>query len=424
MHRRRMVSTFVLLLAAACSGDGSRSEESVDGPGRTPLPIDSGRTSADAMGSGVDGLSAEDVLRGRHDRGWMTFAEGDRAGRRPGDGVRAPEGRSGASPSTESWDDIGRRPLEVDPAALPLRGEVEGPSVLAVQVMLDRVRFSPGVADGYWGKNTEKAVYWLQSERGLPATGSVDRETLDLLLREAAANGPLTREVRLTGDLVSGPFSRIPDDIYEQARMDCLCYESLGEKLAERFHTTREVLGALNPGVELDGLRAGAALVVPDHGGPPSSLGARDPGGRGPVARIVISDGGHYLHALAADGSILYHFPTTLGSSYAPSPSGNYAIEGIAHDPDWHYQPKLLTGVDPSGDDAIIPAGPNNPVGVVWIALTEPHYGIHGTADPSSIGYATSNGCVRLTNWDAAFLADRPGVGPGIPVEFRNGSGR
>jgi lipoprotein-anchoring transpeptidase ErfK/SrfK len=427
------IAPIVLLLAtaAACSEGDSDSVEAERGAVREPeQPATGGpaRTgAADAMGPGRDGLGPEDLVRGRHDRGWMAFAEEDRAGR----GVRDSLGTGGsggdapgASPSTEIWDDIGGRPVDVDPAALPLHGEVEGPSVLAVQILLDRARFSPGVADGYWGKNTEKALYWLQSERGLRATGRLDGETLELLRREAGATGPLSREVRLTEQTVSGPFVTVPDDVYEQESMECLCYESLAEKLAEHFHTTREVLGALNPGVDLDGLSAGDALVVPDHGGPTEALGARDPGNRGPVTRLVISDGGHYLHALAADGSILYHFPTTLGSEYAPSPSGSYAIDGVAHDPDWHYQPEILDGVDPSGDDAIVPAGPNNPVGVVWIDLSEPHYGIHGTAEPSTIGYVTSSGCVRLTNWDVAFLAERAGVGAGVPVEFRSGRGR
>jgi lipoprotein-anchoring transpeptidase ErfK/SrfK len=136
----------------------------------------------------------------------------------------------------------------------------------------------------------------------------------------------------------------------------------------------------------------------------------------GDVRRIVISVGGHYLHALDAAGNVLYHFPSTLGADYSPSPIGEYVVESITFMPDWHYQPALLPHVDPGDDDAIIPAGPNNDVGIVWMALSKPHYGIHGTRAPETIGYATSAGCVRLTNWDAAFLARR--VPEGVPVEF------
>ena len=65
----------------------------------------------------------------------------------------------------------------------------------------------------------------------------------------------------------------------------------------------------------------------------------------------------------------------------------------------------------------IVPPGPNNPVGVVWIDLSKEHYGIHGTADPEQIGRAESNGCIRLTNWDAARLSLM--VKPGTPAVFQ-----
>jgi lipoprotein-anchoring transpeptidase ErfK/SrfK len=55
-------------------------------------------------------------------------------------------------------------------------------------------------------------------------------------------------------------------------------------------------------------------------------------------------------------------------------------------------------------------------VGVVWIALTAPDYGIHGTPDPRLVGKAASHGCVRLTNWDAEMLSKA--VRPGVPVDF------
>ena len=52
-----------------------------------------------------------------------------------------------------------------------------------------------------------------------------------------------------------------------------------------------------------------------------------------------------------------------------------------------------------------IAAGPNNPVGSVWIALNQKTYGIHGTAEPAKVGKVDSHGCVRMTNWDALALA-------------------
>jgi lipoprotein-anchoring transpeptidase ErfK/SrfK len=295
---------------------------------------------------------------------------------------------------------------------LPLHEISEGPSVLRAQILLDRVFFSPGIIDGRWGKNTEKAVYWFQYREGLRKTGRVDQPTFDRLAQMAAAGTNLVEARQLTADDVSGPFAAVPEDIYEKEKLDCLCYESLTEKLAELFHTSPDVLGKLNPGVDLDAVTAGQTLNVPNVREADAGRGAQ-------VARLVVSSEGFFVHALDASGRILFHFPTTLGSSFDPSPSGNHSVVRITRDPVWHYQPALLAHVDDSERDAQIPAGPNNAVGLVWMALSIEHYGIHGTSAPETIGYVTSAGCIRLTNWDALFLADRIAVG--VPVEFRAG---
>ncbi len=346
-----------------------------------------------------DRLSLEEIERGRLDPAWRRVVQLDTVA----------EVDSAVNP--ESWEDISTQAVNRSPMHLPLHGDVAGPSVLRVQILLDRALFSPGVIDGRWGKNTEKAVYWLQKQEGLPATGRVGERTFERLVELARRPEQLVREHQLTAEDVEGPFVSIPEDIYDQAQLDCLCYESLTEKLSELFHVTPDLLRQLNPGVELDQLTEGSTIRVPQ---------LRDDweGQVGQVARLVISDQGSYVHALDTSGRILYHFPSTLGSSYDPSPSGKHEVVSITEDPWWHYQPSILAHVDNSRPDARIPPGPNNAVGKVWMALSKPHYGIHGTKAPETIGYASSAGCVRLTNWDAIFLARR--LEDGTPVEFRD----
>jgi hypothetical protein len=172
---------------------------------------------------------------------------------------------------------------------------------------------------------------------------------------------------------------------------------------------TPEVLRKLNPGVRFDTLKAGHVIQVP---------AVRNPAERpGEIAALEVSGPGNYVHALDAAGRILYHFPSTLGSSYDPSPQGDFSVARVDFDPEWHYQPKILASVPDDRPDAYVPPGPNNAVGLVWVTLSVPHYGIHGTRSPETIGYAQSAGCVRLTNWDATFLARR--LRPGTPVRFR-----
>ena len=132
---------------------------------------------------------------------------------------------------------------------------------------------------------------------------------------------------------------------------------------------------------------------------------------------VFFGDLNRRLRALdAADGTVLFHAPVTVGSSYDPSPDGDFRVTAIAHDPSWHYQPSILESVPDDQPEATLPGGPNNAVGVVWMALSKEHYGIHGTSAPGTIGYASSAGCVRLTNWDANELAGM--VEPGVTVTF------
>lgn len=387
----------LVILLAACS-DQPRQEASAraapEQPAEPPVAI---------LGGAERPIPREELERGRLDPSWKTVVQLDSAG------------PSGASRNPERWEDINQEAANRGPMYLPVGGDVSGPSVLRVQTLLDRAFFSPGILDGRWGKNVEKAVYWLQRREGLRATGQVDSATLDRLVELAGSPEEIVRTHRLTAADVRGPFVQMPEEIYDAHRLECTCYESPSEKLAELFHTSPELLAQLNPDVELDGVRAGQDLRVP---------AVRDSTARadGTVAEIVVSVRGHYLHARDEAGRILYHFPTTLGSGYNPADgSGDeseYRVTSITRDPWWHLQPRLLHVGDPTRPDVKIPPGPNSSVGNMWIDLSKPHYGIHGTAEPQTIGYAVSSGCVRLTNWDARFLGSR--IRRGIPVRFRD----
>jgi lipoprotein-anchoring transpeptidase ErfK/SrfK len=380
---------------AACGGDAPPE------PREEPVPAEQPRGVGVAWDRREARMTAEELERARTDPSWMRFLEVEDGG---------PDG----PPLAERWEEISPASVNGGRQHFPIHGDVGGPSVLRVQVLLNRALFSPGIMDGRWGKNSAEALYWFQRREGLRATARVDSTTFQALHRAAGEPRELVVTHTVTTEDVAGPFTRIPDDIYEQAELECSCYESLSELLSERFHATPELLGRLNPGVDLDRLTAGDRIRVP-HVRPEGA-------GGGQVARIVISGRGTYLHALDASDRILYHFPATLGARYSPSPTGDFRVVSVTRDPDWHYQPNLLHGVDDEDEPAFIPAGPNVAVGTVWMALNRPHYGIHGTAEPQTIGYASSNGCVRLTNWDAEFLARH--VRAGTPVEFRDVEGR
>ena len=114
----------------------------------------------------------------------------------------------------------------------------------------------------------------------------------------------------------------------------------------------------------------------------------------------------------------MFTYPASTGSRHDPLPIGDWKIKGVAKHPVFHYNPRLFWDADAGDSKAILPAGPNNPVGVVWVDLSKPHYGIHGTPEPSKVGKTTSHGCIRLTNWSAQEVAQA--VKPGMTATLKN----
>ena len=296
------------------------------------------------------------------------------------------------------------------PVIVPIKGDVSGPSVLKTQVYLDRLHFSVGALDGRWGRNSAIALWWYQRSRGINAAepGALDEATFRSLAA-AAGTAPAVKQHTVTEEDVKGPFVSVPEEMYDKAKLDCLCYESKKEKLAELFHTTAEFLDTLNPDADFSNIKAGDRIWVPNVREVPSAP-------RPDIARVVVSIQGNTFNAFDAAGNLIFHAPTTLGNKYDPSPRETVQVKKIVHDPHFHYQPKLFAEVPDDEPEANLNPGPNSPVGVVWIALTKPHFGVHGTSDPDSIGYASSHGCVRLTNWDAKEVAHR--ISEGVSIEF------
>jgi lipoprotein-anchoring transpeptidase ErfK/SrfK len=277
------------------------------------------------------------------------------------------------------------------------------PLVLKTQILLDRAGASPGVIDALNGGNVAKAIAAVETVLNLPVDGRLDPQVWAALGGDRAS--PVLVPYTITDQDVAGPFvPSIPEDYAEQAKLPCLCFTGPAEMFAERFHMDIKLLKALNPSADFS--RPGETIVVADVKGQPVT---------GKIARIEADKGRRQLRAYDAQGRLIVAYPATIGSADNPSPSGVHRVEGIAPNPVYYYDPKhFVQGKNLK--KLQLPPGPNNPVGTVWIDLSEPGYGIHGTPEPSRIDKTGSHGCVRLTNWDAEELA--PLVDPGVVVEF------
>jgi lipoprotein-anchoring transpeptidase ErfK/SrfK len=301
--------------------------------------------------------------------------------------------------------DLATIPAEYVQPAAPKEGEEPAPvfpdaAIVRLQVLLDRAGASPGVIDGFDGDNVRKAVLAFETLQGLRPDGIIDPEMLARLQTPEPVAGIYTIAPEDAGDDITGP---VPEDYAEKAQMSFLGYADMAEKLAERFHMDVDLLNELNPGA---GYTVGDQIVVTAPGLPRE----------GEVARIEADKTLRQVRAYGADGTLIAAYPATIGSEDNPSPSGTHTVEVVVKMPEYTYNPKINFQQGDNTEVLTIPPGPNGPVGSVWIDLSEPTFGIHGTPEPSKIDKTGSHGCVRLTNWDAEELAGM--VSKGVVVEF------
>lgn len=301
------------------------------------------------------------------------------------------------------------RPEEINTASIasigtekPAPGDPD-PAIVRLQVLLDRAGSSPGVIDGLSGENVDKAVAGFEAMNHLHVDGRPDRDVASRL----EGNAPIVESYVVSAEDAAGLVDKIPDDYGEKAKMQSLGYTSVAEKLSERFHMGIDLVHALNPASQF----APGDTVWVVNPGPPRE---------GKVKRIEADRKTGQVLAYAADGSLLAAYPATIGSEDNPAPSGKHKVKGVARMPVYRYDPKRNFKQGKNDKVLTIPKGPNGPVGTVWIDLTEPTYGIHGTPEPKLIDKVGSHGCVRLTNWDAEELAAM--VKPGVVVDFVNRS--
>jgi lipoprotein-anchoring transpeptidase ErfK/SrfK len=276
---------------------------------------------------------------------------------------------------------------------------------LKAQILLDRVGFSPGAIDGGNGDNFQNALRAFQKKNALNETGKLDQETWTKL---ASGSEPVLIEYTISAADLKGPFAdKIPAKYQDKAKLKRLDYTSVAEMLAERFHMDQSFFEQLNRGKALD--QAGSAILVANVNTKPVALGVN-------AAKLEVDKQNNIVRVLGKDGALLAAYPASIGSEEKPAPSGTLKVIRVARNPTYTYDPDFKFHGVKADEKVHIAAGPNNPVGSVWIALDQKSYGIHGTAEPSKVGKVDSHGCVRLTNWDALALAMI--VRKGMPVQF------
>ncbi len=303
---------------------------------------------------------------------------------------------------------VNTAPAPATPEAAALKAMFEGldgGDLWRVQIFLDRQGFAPGKVDGLAGGFTEKAaIRWLQARQ------STDPDTL----LEEARKTVVEIEVHVSIPKIAAEFTgELPAGHGAQAKAKFLPYQSLAEFMAERFLTDESALARLNPDRDLEELRIGQTLIVPAVSPfrievRESSLSPVGDAARGTSLRILHEE--NMLEVVRADGTLAAAFPITVGRKKEHIRKGTWKIDFRTIDPDFLYDPRMLAEGKSGPVKYLLPPGPNNPVGILWMELEpvdgpEAHIGIHGTDSSARIGRNQSSGCIRLANWDIVRLA-------------------
>ncbi len=278
-------------------------------------------------------------------------------------------------------------------------------NVFEAQLALLKFGISSGSLDGAIGPQTRAALATFQARAGLPATSELDPPTKAKLLLDAA---PYTAYAVTPGDLAR--VQPLAATWLGKSQQSALDFESVLELVAEKTFSHPNLIRQLNPGINWTSVAAGTILQVPAavYPAPPAK-----------AAFVTIHLGGKTLEAFDSATNLLAHFPCSIARLYEKRPVGELHVANLAPNPNYTFDPAVF----PESPEArqltgkfILPPGPNNPVGVAWIGLDRPGYGIHGTPSPEQVGRTESHGCFRLANWNAEYLLRMVTVGTPVYV--------
>jgi len=269
---------------------------------------------------------------------------------------------------------------------------------------MERHHFSAGTIDGDVGMRSRRSIIQYQKSQNLPVTGKFDFATR---LRMGKPNQPF-----IPYDVTEADMKEVappPGTWKERAEATYLGYVDSWYMLADKGHTTVKFLKILNPGIETP--KAGDTVVIPNV--------APDPKEKLPEIeriRIILSE--TTLLGFDVSDKIVLCFPCSIAANKNKVPAGALSVAVVAPNPNYTYNPEMFpidSKLEGITNRLIIPPGPNNPVGLAWIGLSQPGYGIHGTPDATAISRTGSHGCFRLANWNAVLLSGL--VHRGVPVE-------
>lgn len=266
---------------------------------------------------------------------------------------------------------------------------------------------SAGSLDGVMGSQTRAAIRAFQQKERLPETGELDADTKARLVLNAP---PLTAYTVTSNDVAR--LQPLSPTWLGKSQQSALDYETILELVAENAQSHPNLIRRLNPDIDWTNVVEGAVIQIPD-------VTCTAPQAKAALIHLHLS--ARMLDVFDADTNLLAHFPCSIAARVEKRPVGELHVAVIAPNPNYTFNPEVFPESAEGrqlGRKLVLPPGPNNPVGVAWIGLDLPGYGIHGTPSPEQVGRTESHGCFRLANWNAAYLVELVWIGLPVLVDM------
>ncbi len=207
-------------------------------------------------------------------------------------------------------------------------------------------------------------------------------------------------------------LKRPQDDVVGYVQRTTIGKHDTLSDVARRFDVGYDEIVMANPGVDpwLPGV--GRVVVVPTQFVLPEAVH------QGVVINLAAMRIFYFPPHKRNQPQIVYTHPIGIGRIGWKTPEGSTRIIGRQKDPVWIVPKSIRKEHAAEGDvlPAVVPAGPDNPLGQYLFRLGWPGYLIHGTNKPYGVGMRVSHGCMHLYPEDIKQFFEMIPVGTKVTV--------
>lgn len=207
-------------------------------------------------------------------------------------------------------------------------------------------------------------------------------------------------------------FDPARDDVVGTLQVITVNKDDTLSDIARRFNLGYEEIVSANPNVDPWLPKAGTPIVIPTQFVLPNAPR------QGIVINLAAMRLFYFPKAKAGEPQRVITHPLGIGRVEWKTPEGITQVVSKKENPAWIPTPSIRKEHEKNGDPlpAVVPPGPDNPMGTHVLKLAWPSYAIHGTDKPPSVGLRGSHGCLRMYPEDIVGIYNSVPIGTSVRV--------